>query len=210
MTEKTHDLSGAYSLQTPEDSVALYAGWAKDYDQTFATAEDYRLPAATAEAFKAAGGSGPVLDVGAGTGLCAAALTALGIGPIDAADISPEMLKVAGEKGLYRALIEADLTKGLPLPETPYAGVVSSGTFTTGHVGPEEIEALLPIARPGALFAIAINGAHYEAAGFSAKLDALAQGPIRNLWLPEVRIYGENGRGAHKDDTALIALFEKA
>lgn len=210
MTDMTPDLNDAYSLKTPEDSIQLYATWAEDYDTSFAEAQDYRLHLETARIFAEAGGAGPVLDVGAGTGLCGAALAAGGIGPIDATDISPQMLARAGEKGLYRALIEADLTKGLPMAPDSYAGVVSSGTFTTGHVGPEEIEALLPVARKGALFALAINGAHYRAAGFAAKLEALAKGPIRNLRLPEVRIYGDNATGPHKDDIALIALFEKA
>ncbi len=210
MQEKTPDLDAAYSLKTPQDSVRLYADWAEDYDSGFAAEQDYRLHIHTARAFAGAGGQGPVLDVGAGTGLCSEVLADLGIGPLDAADISREMLAVAAQKGLYRRTVEADLTKGLPLAPASYAGVVSSGTFTTGHVGPEALDALLPVARPGALFAISINAAHYQAAGFAAKLEALAEGPIRELRLPEVRIYGDEAAGPHRDDTALIALFEKA
>jgi hypothetical protein len=39
---------------------------------------EYRLPAHVAAAFVSAGGTGPVLDVGAGTGLLAEALRAQG------------------------------------------------------------------------------------------------------------------------------------
>lgn len=209
MTYKTPDLEAAYDLKTPEDSRHLYASWADDYDNSFADAQDYRLHARTARAFAEAGGQGPALDVGAGTGLCGAALSGLGVGPLDATDISPEMLARAGEKAVYRRLIEADLTQGLPMPPESYAGIVSSGTFTTGHVGPEALEALLPVARPGALFAISINAAHYRAAGFAARLEALSRGAICDLRLPEVRIYGDKAQGEHKDDIALIALFEK-
>jgi len=209
MSEKSPDLDAAYSLKTPEDSQRLYADWAEDYDSGFAAEQDYRLHIRTARAFAGAGGQGPVLDVGAGTGLCGEVLADLGIGPLDAIDISREMLAVAAQKGLYRRTVEADLTRGLPLAPASYAGVVSSGTFTTGHVGPETLDALLAVARPGALFALSINAAHYREAGFAAKLEALAEGPIRDLRLPEVRIYGDRATGPHADDTALIALFEK-
>jgi len=37
----------------------------------------------------------------------------------------------------------------------------------------------------------------------------LSRGAIRDLRLPEVRIYGDKAQGEHKDDIALIALFEK-
>lgn len=90
MTQDTPDLHHAYALRTPEDSRRLYAEWAGDYDQSFAAREDYQLHVHTARAFVRAGGQGPVLDVGAGTGLCGAVLADFGVGPIDATDISPE------------------------------------------------------------------------------------------------------------------------
>lgn len=209
MTKETPSLQSAYALETPDDNRKLYADWAADYDQDFARQQDYHLPVHTAEIFVKAGGTGPVLDVGAGTGLCGAILANLGVGPIDAVDISAEMLDVAMAKDIYRDAIEADLNEGIPVPRDSYNGIISSGTFTTGHVGPEALDALLRVARPGALFAISINARHYEAAGFAAKLSALQDGQIRNLTLPETRIYGDNATGEHKDDIALIALFEK-
>lgn len=209
MTQDKPDLDAAYSLQTPEDSRRLYAEWADDYDSDFAKGQDYRLPEMTARAFVAAGGTGPILDVGAGTGLCGEALAALGLGPIDATDISPEMLERAMAKEVYRDAIEADLFEGIPVPAQSYAGVVSSGTFTTGHVGPDGIDPLLRVARKGALFALSINARHYESAGFADKLASL-QGRISALELVETRIYGPDANGMHKDDMALIALFRKA
>ena len=132
-------LAGAYALDGQDACLRLYADWAQSYDAGFAAAMEYRLPAHVAAAFLAAGPpAGPVLDVGAGTGLCAAALRAQGFaGPIDGVDLSQEMLDVAAAKGVYRALYRADVTRPLNLPEA-YAGVVSAGTFTSGHVGPGE------------------------------------------------------------------------
>ncbi|NVK15734.1 MAG: class I SAM-dependent methyltransferase [Rhodobacteraceae bacterium] len=211
MKMQTPGLADAYELSTPEDSRRFYADWAGTYDQDFAAGQDYLLPGLTAKAFAAAGGSGPVLDAGAGTGLCGAALRALGIEPVDATDISAAMLAEALRKDAYRDVIEADLIEGIPVPRSSYRGVVSSGTFTHGHLGPEVLPALLRVAAPGAWFALSVNARFYEKAGFSEAFDRLLSGQwIKSLTLPELRIYGPRATGPHKDDTALIALFQKA
>ena len=209
MAEKTPDLHAAYALRTPEDSRRLYADWADTYDADFVASSDYQLHLHAAAGFVAAGGVGPVLDVGAGTGICGEALAKAGCGPIDATDISGEMLAQSRTKGVYRHLFEADLTLGPPTRDHVYAGVVSSGTFTTGHVGPDAIENLLPVAAPGAVFALSINCKHYESAGFAAKLKAL-EGQIEGLELRDVPIYGPAATGENKDDRAFIAVFRKA
>ena len=66
------------------------------------------------------------------------------------------MLEKAAEKGVYRKLIEADLTATLPLDDRSYAAVVSTGTFTLGHVGTEAMDE--PDARPGMVAAIQTFG----------------------------------------------------
>lgn len=211
MSTKTPGLNDAYSLKSPEDSRRLYAEWAGDYDESFAAREDYQLHIHTARAFVAAGGQGPVLDVGAGTGLCGAVLCDLGVGPIDATDISGEMLTQAMRKDIYRDAIEADINEGIPVRRESYSGIVSSGTFTHGHVGPEAIDELLRIARHGAQFALSINSDFFREAGFADKFRQLERDHrITNLKLHEVRIYGDLASGPNKDDTAYIALFEKA
>ncbi|SLN10512.1 hypothetical protein TRL7639_00009 [Falsiruegeria litorea R37] len=209
MSKKEPDLHSAYALETPDDHKRLYAEWAGDYDDSFAAREDYQLHIHTARAFVGAGGQGPVLDVGAGTGLCGGVLAGLGVGPIDATDISAEMLDQAMRKDIYRDAIEADLNDGIPVPRESYSGIVSSGTFTHGHVGPEVIPALLRVARHGAQFALSINAKHFETQGFSDALKALDGDKIHNLSLPQVRIYGDLAAGENKDDTAFVALFEK-
>lgn len=207
-SDQKQTLDGAYALKTPEDSKKLYAEWADSYDATFAEAHDYRSPALVAEAYRDAGGMGAVLDVGAGTGLCGAALVAIGVGPVEATDISQEMLDVAETKNIYARLFVGDLTGRLPVEDATYAGIVSSGTFTHGHVGPEALDELLRIARPGAQFALSIHTHHYVSEGFVAKLKALGD-QITDLRLPVIRLYGEDGTGDHKDDRAYVALFRK-
>lgn len=210
MDKQKPGLSNAYALQTPADSKRLYRDWASTYDQDFAAGQGYLLPGLTAKVFAAAGGAGPVLDVGAGTGLCGQALRAIGIEPIDATDISAAMLAEALRKDAYRDVIEADLLEGIPVPRGSYRGVVSSGTFTHGHLGPEVLPALLRVAAPDAWFALSVNAKFYGKAGFSEAFGRLLRGQwIKNLTLPELPIYGPGATGAHKDDTALIARFQK-
>lgn len=199
------DLSKAFALSGPEDCARLYADWAADYDAGFAAEMDYRLPAHVAAAFLAQGGTGPVLDVGAGTGLLAQNLRNMGFGgEMDAVDLSVEMLQAARGKGLYRHLHQADITQPLAL-SGPYSGIVSSGTFTHGHVGPNALARLESQAAVGALFALSINEGVYRSMGFDA---ALALRPA--VTLLDVPIYGPAAATkdpAHAAQRGVIALW---
>jgi SAM-dependent methyltransferase len=209
MPDKTANLDRAYALETPEDNRRLYADWAETYDATFAEDMDYQMPDRVAEIFAEAGrGKGPVLDVGAGTGLLVRHLPLRDGDRIDALDISPQMLAVAGRRGVYAKLIEADLTGPLDIADRTYGAIVSSGTFTHGHVGPDALDELLRIAEPGAIFVLAINREHFEARGFGDKF-AVLEPHINDLNLRTVKIYGPNAQGPHKDDQALVAIFRK-
>lgn len=203
-------LSGAYALNGPADCKRLYADWAQTYDAGFATTMAYRLPAEVAAAFLRANPiAGDVLDVGAGTGLVAVALRGLGYsGAIDGVDLSPQMLTRAAEKRIYRDLVEADITQPLPL-KPRYAGIVSSGTFTHGHVGPEALRPLLAVAKPGALIVLSVNQAVWDANGFAAAFKAL-EAEISGLSLDAVQIYGEAAKThdpQHAADRALLVSF---
>jgi len=206
------DLKSAYALNSLDETKQLYATWAETYDTSFAVEMDFTLPQSVAEAFSTAaaaeGCAGPVLDFGCGTGLCGAALARLGIGPVDGADLSVEMLAVAQRKGVYRDLISGNVLDGYQKTGAPYAGVVSSGTFTNGHVGPGAIEILLGLAAPGALFVLSIHAGHFKAAGFAEAFSAL-EGKITDLSLPEIRFYGDASTGAHKYATGYLATFRK-
>ena len=204
----TSDLSRAYAIRGPEDCARVYADWAASYDAGFAGAMDYRLPAHVAAAFLAAGGRGPVLDVGAGTGLCGAALRAQGFeGEIDAVDLVLAMLEAARAKGVYRGLHVADITQALPVAG-PYGGLVSSGTFTHGHVGPEALGPLVAVLAPGALLAVSVNLGVWDRLGFEAAFAAL-QGRLAVRQRLEVPIYGAAAAvldPGHAADRARIVL----
>lgn len=209
MPDKEPDLNAAYALETPEDNRRLYADWAQTYDDGFARDMDYQLPRLVALVLaEVYHGQGPVLDVGAGTGLVAENMLMRGALDVDALDISADMLAVAASKGIYRQTIEADLTKAIGLADAIYDAVVSSGTFTHGHVGPDALDELLRVARSGATFVLSINAEHFEARGFVAKFEALAD-QIDGLEHRVINIYGPNADDSHKDDLAHIAVFQK-
>ncbi|WP_339768620.1 class I SAM-dependent methyltransferase [uncultured Pseudosulfitobacter sp.] len=202
------DLNAAYALQTPADSQRLYARWAKTYDTTFASASGYILHMQVASLFTEHGGTGPVLDVGAGTGLCGVALAAQGIAPVDGTDISPEMLEVADAKDVYRKLFTGDILQGLDVPDGTYAGVTSSGTFTTGHVGPDALDEVMRVVHPGGRITLSINAQHFAAQGFAAKF-ALLEPDIQDLTLTDVPIYSPETTGDHARDIARVASWIK-
>lgn len=200
---KEPDLDDAYGLTSPADNVRLYGDWAATYDAGFAGPQEYHLPNLVSDAFAGLGGAGPVLDLGAGTGLVAERLAQHGLGPVDGIDISDAMLGVAAEKRVYRRLFNADITQGLPDDLRGYAGLVSSGTFTLGHVGPAALLTLLEAGLPGALVVFSVNQAHFAAAGFKAVLDGLDV-PYA---LDDVAIYGAAADHAHRNDRAFIVSF---
>jgi SAM-dependent methyltransferase len=207
MSESEH-LKRAYAVRSPEDSIALYRDWASSYDETFARAHGYVAPREVARVFRAEGGEAaqPVLDIGAGTGLLGAELSGL---VVDAVDISQEMLDVAGEKGLYRRRIRADLTGPLDLPDAGYRGFVSTGTFTHGHVGPACLPELMRIARPGALFVLGVRPQAFDEAGFGSAFAALvAEGAITPVDFRRLRVYEGAGHD-HAEDTYLTAIFRR-
>ncbi|NOX74434.1 MAG: class I SAM-dependent methyltransferase [Alphaproteobacteria bacterium] len=211
MADDKLDLKRAYAIRTPQDSVELYRDWAETYDESFAARMDYLAPQVVADVFaeRATGANGPVLDVGAGTGLVGAALAGLGDWQVDGLDISQEMLAVAMGKGCYRQVISADLTQKLTLADGAYGGVISAGTFTHGHVGPDALDELLRVARPGAQIVLGVNSEAFTEYGFDRKFDQLAP-HLHGFEILERRTYGEKGLAERKSDVALVVVFRKA
>jgi predicted TPR repeat methyltransferase len=203
------NLDDAYAMSSPEEVKALYRTWSLSYDVVFSDRQGYQLPRNVAAAFVGAGGIGPVLDVGAGTGLVGGLLRHMNVKDIDGIDLSEEMLEVARMKGDYRRLYTGDVTQPLSLIDAPYMGVVSAGTLTLGHVGPKALGHLLNIAAFGALFVISVNAAHYVSAGFEAAFAELGD-RIAGLTIRDVRIYDDRADEKHRSDRAKLLVFSKA
>jgi len=204
-------LEKAYELKTPDDNEKYYDAFASTYDMDFADGMGWNYPTAIATAYENAASDQdlPIADIGCGTGLVASALK---ISPdlIDGMDISPEMLRSSEKKQLYRSLYKVDLTASLEAIANEYGAVLSAGTFTHGHLGPEPLENLLFIARPGALFVIGVNRAHFDEKQFDPLIrDLEVRGLITALQITEAPMYSKDGH-AHSDDLALILSFRKS
>ncbi|MCS5591988.1 MAG: class I SAM-dependent methyltransferase [Gammaproteobacteria bacterium] len=167
-------LERAYSLKEGE-AMSLYRDWADSYDADLVDSLGYVGPLHVAEiaATYCENKAARILDVGCGTGLVAQGLSKLGYDQIDGLDFSQEMLEVARTKGIYNSLINADLTKKLSIEKESYYMLVSCGTFTHSHVGPEAFDELIRVTRPSGILCISINAAIFESNGFEKKLSDL-------------------------------------
>ena len=200
-------LENAYDLKSPTDNIKLYSVWAETYDMDFINEMQYKLHFSVADEFILNGGAGLVLDVGAGTGALAQALLQKGKFSIEATDISEEMLEIAKSKNIYKRSFLSDLTKEVPVDNSFYDGVVSSGTFTHGHVGPSSIRELVRVTKPGGLITISVNEKHWISLDFAGEVENLNQ-YTRNCTLNKISIYGEQSKHDHKDDKAIILTIK--
>ncbi len=191
-------LKEAYATDDEVSQLAFYKKWAQDYDAQMMEGLDYLSPDKIAQAltryFKQQ--KGLVLDVGCGTGLTADALVKLGYQNIDGLDYSPEMVTVAGEKRIYRELFIADLNQPLQFDDDSYAAIISSGTFTHGHVGPEPLDELTRILKPSGYLALTVHKDLWQQAGFEDKFENLID--INKLKKVE-RIKESYFKGAERD-----------
>jgi len=202
-----YDLDDAYTIKGAADAKALYDNWASTYDRSFGEAHGYVAPREIARVFTSLNHRNePILDIGAGTGLVADNLPGLAV---DGIDISKAMLDQAKAKGLYRDRIVADLTKTLPMKDATYGGLVSCGTFTHGHVGPEAFPELMRIAKRGALFVCGVIPPVYDGKSFGSKLALMvAHKMITPVDFHDIPIY-ENADHEHAQDRGLVMVFRK-
>ena len=203
-------LNDAYSVKTPEDNIKLYKVWASSYDDDFAKKNDYRSPVLISNYYDKYSNKNdvPVLDVGAGTGLIAEVMNKKNTIDIDAIDISPEMLESAKSKNCYNKLIEADLTKNLDIENNYYGAIVSAGTFTHGHIGPNALDELLRVTKSSGLFVITIHSKVYVNQNFEQKFQDINE-QITDLTFHEEKAYGNNPDKDHGNDTVFITVFRK-
>jgi predicted TPR repeat methyltransferase len=166
----------ARALSNEADLRSLYADWANTYDAD--VYGELKITGSQRVADLLAAHLKPdanihVLDAGCGTGAVAACLQTLGFRAVDGIDLSPEMLEVARAKNLYRKLVICDLNQPFSLCASPYIGIVSAGTFTTGHVGATGFENLFAHLDENGVTACAIADAVWQRDGFDALLAGL-------------------------------------
>ena len=170
-------LARAYALSTkdPEETLKLYADWAETYDQTMLDGLAYRSPQriATLAAVAEERRNVRVLDVGCGTGLLAKSLRTQGFSRVDGLDYSAPMLAVAQREGRIDEAFLRDLNQNLEMGVARYEMLVSTGTFTHGHVGAGCLPELLALLVPGGRLICTIHRDVWDEGGFGTGLQAL-------------------------------------
>lgn len=175
-------LGAAYGARSVAEIARLYDTWAASYDADMA-AVGYRHPAICLAlvARHLPRGAGPLLDAGAGTGMLGEWLRLIGYANVEGLDISEGMLAVAARRGVYAKLHRLALGGPLPFATGAFAGIVSVGVFTSGHVGAEGLDELIRICRPGGVIVLTVKSTLLKG-GFEARLATLAgQGRLARL-----------------------------
>jgi len=223
-TEKaTRLLEGAYSIRNPDDNIDYYREFAELYDREYADRMGYIYPAMLASVYAQHAGKNdtPVADIGCGTGLVAQAFhqafqntNTPALYEIDGIDISQEMLDAAKPKQLYRSLYRADLTRSMDHLPTSYGSVVSAGTFTFGHLGPELLRDILNLGRPDTLYCIGVNSVYFQEQGFPQVLRSMCDAGLISDPVTEVKnIYDQStddgADNTHRKDTATVLVYRQ-
>jgi SAM-dependent methyltransferase len=198
MTKQNHHgaLGQVYSATKPEEVATLYDGWADTYDADMAV-NGYRHPSISLAllARHLPRGASPVLDAGCGTGLVGEWLGIVGYPHVEGLDLSQGMLARAKAKGVYAKLHNLALGGPLPFADGHFAGIVSAGVFTTGHVGAEGLDELIRSCRRGGAIVLTVKNTLWND-GFSARLAEFeAQGAVVRAeeTEPYVSMPGETG-----------------
>ena len=189
-------LGAVYDAKSPAEVAALYDRWADTYEGEMAMA-GYRHPAICLAllARHLPRGATPLLDAGAGTGLIGEWLGITGYPHVEALDISEGMLAKAAAKRVYKAFHCLALGGPLPFGDGHFAGIVSAGVFTSGHVGAEGLPELIRICRPGGVIVLTVKNTLWED-GFAAAVEELEQQKVvarAEETEPYVSMPGEKG-----------------
>lgn len=177
-------VDAAYHIEDESSMVEFYRKWAEDYDHQMLDELGYTSPTRVAQLLseRLPSTEASIFDIGCGTGLTCVYLAQKGYTNLDGIDLSPDMVRVAGQRGIYRELLVGDVNQKLERGDASYDGVISSGTFTHGHVGPKPLDEIFRILKPDGILACTVHDDLWEPMGFRAKFDALIdQGCVRCL-----------------------------
>lgn len=221
LSMSTPMIGQARAIPSIQDCIALYDKWAATYDNELGEeAQNYVAPVLAAEAaikFKLLNGpaNSVILDAGCGTGLVGHALAVAGAKPIDGfdlsrvsidgLDLSPAMLAVAKQTGIYRDLAQADLNHRIEKADEAYDMVACVGTFTRGHVGPDPaLREFVRVTKRNGIIVATILEEIWVSGGFKAEVERLEAESLVTVVAEELIDYVK-GRG----DKAVLVILER-
>lgn len=208
ISENFH-LAGARNALSKEACMKLYDEWAASYNNDLADAsQNYVAPILTAQT-AIQYNTNPraiVLDAGCGTGLVGEALAKSNSLVIDGADLSPPMLKIAKDTGVYRDTLLVDLTKAIDRPDESYDLITCCGTFTRGHVGPDPaLREFIRLLKPDGIIVATILQEIWLSGGYKAEIDKIESEGLGKVLSKDVKDY-RRGPG----DKATFLVLKKS
>ena len=161
--KNTRQLRKAYTSRSAEEIRKYYDEWAGDYETHMGNV-GYTHPAMVAAMLSrhVPPGDDAILDAGAGTGIMAELLVAMGYPNVVGIDNSPKMLAVAANKKQYRDLRHMTLGEPLDFADDHFAAVVGAGVFTEGHAPLSGLDELIRVTRAGGHIVFTISRTYLE------------------------------------------------
>ena len=168
--KKIHDR--VLEASSPEELMAAYSEWADNYDGDLLGEMGYVAPMIASKLLQnyLDRKDTRILDAGCGTGIVGELLHQGGYGNIEGLDYSQDMLNKARAKSIYKTLNRGDLTGSLDIEDATFDAIISVGTFTCGHVGPEAFGELIRITKTGGHLCFTVREQAWEEDDYRAKL----------------------------------------
>ena len=170
----------AYSAQTQEDLVQLYADWSDSYDEDHDAVGFFGHISATSLLADLIDQPDDVciLDAGAGTGAAGVQLAKLGFENIVGIDLSADMLAKAKEKNVYRKLLQADL--GYPVDafqNDSFDAAILVGVFSYGQAPAWSLDEIIRLVKPGGVVVFTMRTDFFESDAMSvrSKMEELSE-----------------------------------
>ena len=174
MTQRKELHERVLKAKSKQELAEAYNEWAMRYDTDLVDEMGYVAPIHAAELFhKHLAESVKILDAGCGTGLVGECLRQMGYTDITGLDYSADMLQQAEKKKVYTALLQGDLNNLHEIENNKYDGIISVGTFTSGHVGPEALNELVRVSRPGGIICFTVRDSAWEEDKYDAAITSM-------------------------------------
>lgn len=190
---ENHHLAGARNALSKEACMKMYDEWASSYNSDLADAsQNYVAPILTAQTAIQFNTNprATVLDAGCGTGLVGEALAKSHKMVIDGADLSPPMLKICKDTGVYRDTLLVDLTKAIDRPDESYDIITCCGTFTRGHVGPDPaLREFIRLLKPNGIIVATVLHEIWLSGGYKVEVDKIESEGLAKVLSTDVKDY---------------------